>query len=860
MASFTDQIMQFNPYVPQLPVEAMVKVGTYKQQKYDEGIQKIQDQIDTIAGLDIIQPIHRKYLQSKLDELGNNLKTVAAGDFSNFQLVNSVSGMTKQIVRDPYVQTGVKNTAWYRKQAAQMEDDIKNGKSSQSNIYDFQKKGQKLMSSTDLGYSFDERYTPYRDIRKKAMEAIKALNPNLLKYDIPFEIMPDGTVNKEKIADAIKRYNIKGVSENQIAQAITATFDTDDYNQLRLDANYQLKDYGTNDLLARAKTNFESSISEAQRMLTRLETKKATETDPGELLDIGEKIEFYKSLLGDGTKPGELQRRYEQNIKEANENPEAAIYSIYKDGFIKEFANAFSWENSEVEYVTSPLRQQKNWVLDYNQKVQQHADTIGLRRQEIALKIEENRLKAEENALKRLDTYGFQQQWTPLLNPTDAKNMGRELFSGYVTDVKNSAESAEATLRGRGYTQNQVNEMFDDWLKNGVKGTKVPAAAVDLLAQMAKDRAHLKELETFETNLRNEAKKESGLTGVLQKVAKGKTGIDVTINGKRFQLTPEELLEIKAATTLKGQTIGGVGTMGVSEVYQTVDRGSLSSKQLAYLDEYAKVKGRPGFGTVEEQHEKAFDQFSKKDVMDAYVNFNKVYNEKLGEFATEFVPQIKGAPIGKDRKIAPQMVNNLTAFISRADIGKYKYDENFNAATAANMLSNERLADSQVFVEQKGRNYVIHIKNIGDDFKNTPVQKLSLTQSEVVKYFGPEYVNPRVQESMRLVLGRGSTNINKDAQSAAMQQTFLDFPGIKSMQVNADLSSDMSNPDLYIPTIYIKTKSGVWAPFEFSGYNKEKRQGYETLKRNLNNLTDETLLKELKQYYPNFDTSTLDIK
>ena len=45
MASWTDNpqaLTNFNPYVSQLPVEAMVKVGMQKQQQYDEGIQKIQ--------------------------------------------------------------------------------------------------------------------------------------------------------------------------------------------------------------------------------------------------------------------------------------------------------------------------------------------------------------------------------------------------------------------------------------------------------------------------------------------------------------------------------------------------------------------------------------------------------------------------------------------------------------------------------------------------------------------------------------------------------------------------------------------------------------------------------------------------
>ena len=78
MASFTDAIPQFNPYIQQLPVEAMVTVGMEKQQRYDQGLQRIQSQIDQVAGLDIYRPQDREYLQSKLNQLGSKLKTVAA--------------------------------------------------------------------------------------------------------------------------------------------------------------------------------------------------------------------------------------------------------------------------------------------------------------------------------------------------------------------------------------------------------------------------------------------------------------------------------------------------------------------------------------------------------------------------------------------------------------------------------------------------------------------------------------------------------------------------------------------------------------------------------------------------------------
>jgi hypothetical protein len=96
--------------------------------------------------------------------------------------------MTKQISRDKNVQNAVSSTAWYRKQAQEMESAIKQGKSSQANIYDFNEKASAYISSTDLNESFSGRYTQYTDVKKKALDAIKLLHPKLQEYDVPFKI------------------------------------------------------------------------------------------------------------------------------------------------------------------------------------------------------------------------------------------------------------------------------------------------------------------------------------------------------------------------------------------------------------------------------------------------------------------------------------------------------------------------------------------------------------------------------------------------------------------------------------------------------------------------------------------------
>jgi len=148
MASWTDKIPTFNPYVQQLPVEAMVQVGMQKQKQYDEGIQKIQTNIDNVAGLDVANEVDKVYLQSKLNQLGNDLKGVAAGDFSNFQLVNSVNGMTNQIVKDRNVQNAVNSTARLKKEQSIKEKAIQDGKSSPENEYVFNNQVENYLQST----------------------------------------------------------------------------------------------------------------------------------------------------------------------------------------------------------------------------------------------------------------------------------------------------------------------------------------------------------------------------------------------------------------------------------------------------------------------------------------------------------------------------------------------------------------------------------------------------------------------------------------------------------------------------------------------------------------------------------------
>jgi hypothetical protein len=107
-------------------------------------------------------------------------------------------------------------------------------------------------------------------------------------------------------------------------------------------------------------------------------------------------------------------------------------------------------------------------------------------------------------------------------------------------------------------------------------------------------------------------------------------------------------------------------------------------------------------------------------------------------------------------------------------------------------------------------------------------------------------------------MGSGNTNLTGDANRAYMQKSFGDFPGVTRMNITADLRSTLTNPDLYTPMINVKKKDGNWATFEITGANNRQTLGFDQAVQSLNMLTDDNLLKLLKENFPNYDFSQLD--
>lgn len=878
MASFSDSISQFNPYIQQLPVDAMTSVGMYKQQKYDEGIQKVQSYIDNVAGLDVVRDIDKAYLQSKLNELGSKLKTVAAGDFSNYQLVNSVGGMATQIVKDPNVQNAVTSTSWYRKQLADMEAAIKEGKSSQANIYDFNEKSNSWLNSTELGKSFKDRYTPYKNVKAVAMEAIKALHPKLREIDIPYKI-EGGVINTKEIADAMQRNKIEGIDENQIKQAISASLTPDDINQLEIDANYQFRGIDSDNLVQIAQNNYKKKREDVIQTLDYLRGQlNLASADPNESKKIQTMIAEYEKQIGkDGVK-GLLDEQLEDEITNAKENPRAVKLSIYKDGFIKEFANAFSWKNQSMQYVESPLRKQKNWVAEMKHKQEVENRLRFQFEQEILRKDEANRIAAEANALKKAELYGDPSAttWTTLGDPTTNKLKAQEFLNDHLQTVEKDVDRDLETLRTR-YTNAQINEMLDDLKKNPNSPKKVPADALTLVQKLARNKNYLNSLEEKEKTLRADAERivtekklkdpqyQADIKERDRSLKLLNEGRPIPIYLSRYMeggrgkmervvinKTPSEIVnDVKSGIAEFDYDRGVGGEVRVKytingKVYKTV----VDKSALAAQGEEGASEMRKPFVELASH----LDKF--KDIETSFKReVDKEYTSALAPLVTTLVPEIKAIARTKEGKIPPVMFDRVSALITASQELDIAADENYSASKAEDMLKDENIKDTKIFIYRKGDGYEVQLKNPSVD-KN--VQRLRLNAGDISRYFGPEYVSDKTQESIRLELGKGNTNLTSNPERAVLQKTFGDFPGVTTFDVIGDMNRDLDNRDLYIPSIGIRRNDGGYQIFQIAGPDKKRRVGYDQGIRQMNSLTDESLFRLLKENYPNFDYSVFN--
>jgi hypothetical protein len=566
MASFTDSILQFNPYVEQLPVDAMVKVGMYKQAQYDQGVQKVQSYIDNIAGLDVM-PKHKEYLQSKLNELGSNLRTVAAGDFSNQQLVNSVGGMSTQIVKDPTIQNAVYSAQKIRKGFAEEETADKAGKSSVVNKWKYNQLVNSWMENPDLKKSFNGEYTQYIDVDKKLNDIGDKVKEIDSSIDIPYvrdaagNVVP-GKDGKPQIDDAMLRIAVKGKSAAKILANFYSGLNADELNQLQMNGEYHYR--GANvDNLKRDLTsayNMQKNVASGEAVELDLELKTNSNLTDVEKATIQARINDINTKMKDGYYEKELSTK----LAQLDDPAQADILKgqIYTQNHLTTRARDISQISYKKTLENNPYVQadqfRQRLAYDYASKRQQNEQFWAS--------------YGQTEKWKQLE-YDQNQSQIDLLNPksvnaamtTDVESLSMGALNQKIKD----GEGAINVLNGQYANTIAKNQVGKDnktkFLDDLYKQYRINPGSITDNAQ----RKYLMERDKFENNIIGYrqlgvkiADGSSKFNQELDKVLATAPGVNFGGTGKQLY-SGKELFEVQsAAKELTKYSAGGFGAVG----------------------------------------------------------------------------------------------------------------------------------------------------------------------------------------------------------------------------------------------------------------------------------------------------------
>jgi len=860
MASFTDnQPPRFNPYIQQLPVEAMVSVGVQKQKAYEEGVQKIQTQIDNIAGLDVIRDVDKAYLQSKMNQLGNKLKGVASADFSNFQMVNSVSGMTKQIVRDKGVQNAVYSTAKYRKELTNMEEARKAGKSSVSNEWVFGKDSSGWLNSSDINESFNVKYTPYVDVQKKWMDVMKGLHSDLRETDIPYEKNADGSINYGKTAAAMQRLSKESVSSGKIANALSASLTPDEMNQLTVDGRYTFRQYDTpQSMLGYSNEKYSKLINDNNARIRDLKGLAALSTSNSVIKKQAE--DAISSLTSQNSA---YQQNYNDEVASIQANPEAAKGMIYKNGAIAQFAAANSWEHNKANLLSNPVLEAEHWEKNYSLDKSKFA--LSVRAQNW------NEYKGRHDMLLADKNYdlAFRKQQFELYG-TDAPFEGyggkstliKDPVSAIYDEAKMYNDATDAGIKAMvkavpGTSETQIKAALDkyqagdpNWFKLGGSSKNIiPIEARELADQVISNRKSATRLNATIKQKTDEIENSKEFKQVSSKIMSSISDIpNLTVNadGNRIAFSKKEIVDY-----LKKKEAGRIL---VSETFRMTSSTDESGKRGAPpLTAKEKLLARIDNGkspTLETYRKRIVPEIAKMNQI-RNIKINEVFKDITGSYIPRQTTITFGSGEGNYARRNWEGIVG-TALASYGDVLNEA-----GAVGAHDKLSEANIKKGKEWISSKERDNIVYSKvEQGDNtylvmLKGGEEVMVPLTpdQASKIPHHDPKAPNALTKSIVKAqYLGNGNTN-----PTGKFADCMFDNTNIKGTRLNvgADLKWNKSDTNKQYISLQLNTPEGpVTSTVE---YPVSREQGVRVI-QSLNDadikqqfLSDPTIDPQIKQ-------------
>jgi hypothetical protein len=855
MASFTDQIVAFNPYVSQIPVDDYVRVGMQKQLEYNQGVEKVQGYIDSVAGLEVIMPEQKDYLHQRVNNLQQEVGRVVQADFSKQQLVNSVGSLTSKIASDPIIQTAVASTQTYKQGIAAMKEAKEKGKSSISNEWDFNDQFQKWYNSKDITARFSGSFTPYTDVTGKVSKIIKDLEPNSQIEDNPFKRGNHGEILMDRdglpqIDWAMIEKGSKSLTPERIKAAISANMTSDDLNQLTIDGRYSYRGQDATGMKSITDQSYQYKLDQVNDIIQGLMVQKATANNNPQLsAQIDSQIQAYKD------KASYYQNSYGQDMAMINNNLEAYKGQLYSSSWLNKFGDGYAYSQNSLTYKENPYfmaaeRRRENDIKFNEFKAKHELDLMQYGLEVERLGIEKDKLEAYKESLRikasgkktaqgALEGIGLSDA---ILEPIVQKELEDVNVTSFLKDtdvISNDIDTQKMAIlaQNTGFVilkkdKDGKNPHYEYNVPEGKNGDIIKSAAESAMGRLKeaydKDpnsvddgtRTYFRNLSNADQVVQNrkfaigkvqeEAEKEHSIKPLMAKLSPIKLG-NVTLNpqdqveflNKLKQVEKQEYSNGQYTTTYDDNTANSLfKTSQERAAYQIIKNGRNTPEVSNFIDKLRTVEG-----TVIAPARTTFKQ------RDVYMN-NAVRSLVGTQQPVSFTLEaFEAADRNRAKAVASRLVNTIISDDKESPNPRY------DKKKILEMLGDDAGNTSYSLVSKGRGRYALGLSNT--KVTGDPIE-MDLTRPQAEELFGQnkfldDFYNIRQSLQLTKNTGKWTTDVRGLGRESAFN---LENGLTNKYSVKYHVEEPLKNGGLQVRMYIYDRTNGTWLPEKTAGFGQ----------------------------------------
>lgn len=584
MASFLSPqgIQQYSGYQSQLPTN-YVELGLYKQQQYNIGLEKTENYLNSLSGLEVIRDADQQYLNNKINSLTTEInKNAQSMDFSNKSIVNGVGAMASKIYADPIIQNALSGTLQYKSLLANIQETKKSGKGySVQNEWDALSSVQGWLSDPTPGAQYTGKsYSPHVDVNAKVLTYFKDKKPNWVIDVDPMAATPtDGGIVAYTMVEGKREY----IDPALVKQELQAILQPEDYNQLDINGRYGGRMFTDSGAYLKALEMENGSSKKA--MQAQIDGwKSQLQKEQNSPRAIQQLNGYIKQKEAEIENADRSFNTYRERLLQGD--LEGVKSSMYTDNYLNGWASNLGYSRQEISYKESPLFKS---ILD-QQKAQRDHEKNLLDMEKTRAEIDKLRKETKFIGTKRTKGDGSEEEeggvpFIPTaLDNTAAQNLSRNFMADtevmraevqnqqyktlydhmlevYDNDEEKLSslfnttfdENGQAIVRPKKGKEEQVNLEYKKLSE---------AYAANPLSVTPSVRYNLEQTDTREkvinarTNAANKIAKEADKMFGLQSLTQGRYTIDVRLPNETFSYTPNDLVDINRRV-FQNETYGG---------------------------------------------------------------------------------------------------------------------------------------------------------------------------------------------------------------------------------------------------------------------------------------------------------------